>query len=70
MFQHRTAGDVGGSMIPVAFEFGSGSGKTERGPLMVPGERRLMPIEGRLGDVRGEIPEADDPGEIGSALPA
>jgi hypothetical protein len=31
---------------------------------------RLMPIEDRLGDVRGEIPEADDPGEIGSALPA
>jgi hypothetical protein len=39
MFQYRTAGDVGGSMIPVAFEFGSGSGKTERGPLIVPGER-------------------------------
>jgi hypothetical protein len=24
----------------VIFEFGSGSGKTERGPLIVPGERQ------------------------------
>jgi hypothetical protein len=38
--QYRTAGDVGGPTIAVVFEFGSGSGKTERGPLIVPGERQ------------------------------
>jgi hypothetical protein len=27
-------------MIPVVFEFGSGSGKTKLGPLIVPGERQ------------------------------
>jgi hypothetical protein len=28
---------------------------------------RLAPVENRLGDVRGEIAEADNPSEIGSA---
>ena len=40
-FQYRTADDVGGLMKPVVFEFGSGSFRqTERGPLIVPGERQ------------------------------
>jgi len=65
----------------VVCEFGSGSGKTERDPLIVPGERqtwvfeqlfwrqiaRLLPVEDRLDDVRGEIAEADEPREIGRA---
>src|SRR5215467_12373041 len=38
LFQYRTAGDVGSLTIAVVFEFGSGSGKTERGPLIVPSE--------------------------------
>ena len=55
--------------------------KAERGPLIAPGKRqtgvreqllcrqiaRLAPVENRLGDVRGEIAEADNPSEIGSA---
>jgi hypothetical protein len=40
IFQYRTAGDVGSLTIAVVFEFGWGSGKTERGPLIVPGERQ------------------------------
>ena len=41
IFQYRTAGDVGSSLtIAVVFEFGSGSGETERGPLIVPGKRQ------------------------------
>src|SRR5690242_4033997 len=39
-FQYRTAGDIGSPAIAVVIEFGSGSGKTERGPLIVPGERQ------------------------------
>jgi len=39
-FQYRTADDVGGLMKPAVFEFGSGLGKTERGPLIAPGERQ------------------------------
>ena len=36
-----TAPPVMGSLtIAAVFEFGSGSGKTERGPLIVPGERQ------------------------------
>jgi hypothetical protein len=63
------------------FEFGSGSGKTEHDPLIVPGKRqtgvrekllrreivRLPPIEDRLGDIRREIAEADETSEIGPA---
>src|SRR6516225_450416 len=66
---------------PGCFEFGSGSGKTERGALLGPGQRqtrvhkelvcgqitRLAPVEDGLGDVGGEIAEADDAGEIGPA---
>src|ERR1700730_1207401 len=62
-------------------EFGSNSSKAERCPLIVPAERqtgvreqllrrqvtRLAPFENSLGDVRGEITEADNPSEIGSA---
>ena len=58
-----------------------GSGKAERGPLLVPAKRqsgmrqqlvcgqiaRLAAVEDRLGDVRGEIAEANEPGEIGRA---
>src|SRR5271156_6583792 len=57
------------------------SGKSECGPLIVPSERQtrvrqqlvcgqiawLAPVEDRLGDVRGEIAEADEPREIGRA---
>src|SRR5215831_20623846 len=57
------------------------SSKAEQGPLLVPGEwqtrvrqqlvrgqiARLAPIEDGLGDVRGEIAEADEPREIGWA---
>src|SRR5438876_5008963 len=63
------------------FEFGSGSSKAERDPLIVPGKRqtrvlekllcrqiaRLPPIEDRLGDIRREIAEADEPSKIGPA---
>jgi hypothetical protein len=63
------------------FEFGSGSGKTEHDPLIVPGKRqtgvrekllrreivRLPPIEDRLGDIRREIADADETSEIGPA---
>jgi hypothetical protein len=62
-------------------EFGSGSSKAEHGPLIVPGKRqtgvreqllcrqiaRLASFDNRLGNVRGEIAEADNPSEIGSA---
>src|SRR5271169_4313809 len=58
-----------------------GSSEAEHGPLIVPGKRqtgvreqllccqiaRLAPFEDRLGDVGGEIAEADNPREIGSA---
>src|SRR5258705_12931041 len=68
-------------MIPMVVEFGSGSGKTEGGPLIVPGERqtrvlkqllccqiaRLPPVEDRVGDIRREIAEADKTSEIGRA---
>jgi hypothetical protein len=40
IFQYRAAGDVGSLTDSGGFEFGSGSGKTERGPLIVPGERQ------------------------------
>ena len=40
IFQYRAAGDVGSLTDGGGFEFGSGSGKTERGPLIVPGERQ------------------------------
>src|SRR5271169_3011043 len=59
------------------------SSEAERGPLIMPTERqtgvreqllgrqiaRLAPFENRLGDVGGEIAEADNPSEIGSAHP-
>ena len=65
------------------FDFGSGSGKAEHDPLIVPGKRqtrvleellrrqiaRLAPIEDRLGDIRRKIAEADEPREIGPADP-
>ena len=68
-------------MIPMVVEFGSGSGKTEGGPLIVPGERqtrvieqllcgqiaRLPPFENCVGDIRREIAEADKTSEIGRA---
>src|SRR6516164_6875455 len=68
-------------MLPMVVEFCSGSGKTERGPLIVPGERqtrvleqlrcgqiaRLPPVEDRAGDIRREIAEADKTSEIGRA---
>jgi hypothetical protein len=58
-----------------------GSSKAEHGALIVPGKRqtrvleelvcrqiaRLLPIEDRLGDIRREIAEADEPREIGPA---
>ena len=61
----------------------SRSSKAERGPLLVPGERqagvreqllcrqiaRLPPIEDRLGNIRREIAEADEPREIGPTDP-
>ena len=28
---------------------------------------RLRPVEDRLGDIRGEVAEADEPGEVGRA---
>ena len=40
IFQYRAAGDVGSLTDSGGFEFGLGSGKTERGPLIVPGERQ------------------------------
>src|SRR6516162_4904715 len=40
IFQYRAAGDVGSLTDGGGFEFGLGSGKTERGPLIVPGERQ------------------------------
>ena len=40
IFQYRAVGDVGSLTDGGGFEFGSGSGKTERGPLIVPGERQ------------------------------
>ena len=40
IFQYRAAGDLGSLTDSGGFEFGSGSGKTERGPLNVPGERQ------------------------------
>src|SRR6516165_12007054 len=57
----------------------SRSSEAEQPPLLVPGERqtrvrqqlvrgqiaRLAPVENGLGDVRGEITEADEPREIG-----
>jgi hypothetical protein len=39
IFQYRTGGDMG-SLNHSSGEFGSGSGKTERSPLIVPGERQ------------------------------
>ena len=65
----------------MVFEFGSGSGKTERGPLIVPrraadvsvraaslpSDRGAAPIENRVGDIRREIAEADKTSEIGRA---
>ena len=65
------------------FEFGAGSSKAEHDPLIVPGKRqtgvreellcrqiaRLPPLEDRLGDIRREIGEADEPCEIGPADP-
>src|SRR6516164_7412451 len=59
----------------------SRSSEAEHCPLLVPGERqtgvrqqlvrgqiaRLAPVENGLGDVRGEITEADEPREIGWA---
>src|ERR1700730_12633465 len=65
----------------MVFEFGSGSGNTERGPLIVPRRAAdvsvraaslpsiagLPPIENRVGDIRREIAEADKTSEIGRA---
>src|SRR6516164_7831578 len=59
----------------------SRSSEAEHRPLLVPGERqtgvrqqlvrgqiaRLAPVENGLGDIRGEITEADEPREIGWA---
>ena len=73
----------GGQSACGGFEFGSGSGKAEDGPLLVPGERQtgmleellrrqivwLPSIEDRLGDIWREIAEADEPSEIGPADP-
>src|SRR5262249_25445208 len=39
-YSSTAARDVGSLTIAVVFEFGSGSGNTERGPLIVPGERQ------------------------------
>ena len=61
--------------------FGSGSSKAKRGPLIVPGKRqtgvleellrreiaRVAAIEDRLGYIRREIAEADETSEIGPA---
>jgi hypothetical protein len=74
---------VGLRMLVDVASAGSRSSKAECGPLIVPGKRqtwvlqqlrgpqitRLAPFEDRLGDVRGEIAEADYPSEIGSAHP-
>src|SRR5437660_11340536 len=60
---------------------GPGSTKAQHDPLIVPGKRqagvleeplwrqiaRLAPIEDRLGDIRREIAEADEAGEVGPA---
>jgi hypothetical protein len=64
--------------IPGWFESGSGSCKTERGALIGPGQRqtgvreqlvcgqiaRLAPIEDGLGNIGGEIAEADDAAKV------
>jgi len=61
----------------------TGSGKAEHGPLLAPAKRqtrmrqqlvggqigRLTAVEDGFGDVRGQIAEADEPGEIGWAHP-
>src|SRR6516162_11592519 len=61
----------------------TGSGKAKHGSLLVPVKwqtrmrqqlvcgqiARLPPVEDGLRDVRGEIAEADEPGEIGWAHP-
>ena len=37
----------GGLRVPVIFELGSGLGKAERGPLIVPGERQTRVLDQR-----------------------
>jgi hypothetical protein len=68
----------------VASSSGSGSGKAEHGPLLMPGQRqtrvrqqlvrgqiaRLAAVEDGLGEVRGEMTGANDPREIGRAHPS
>src|SRR3984893_10730388 len=77
-------GGPAGAVPPAGFVLGWSSGKAERDPLIVPGKRqtgvleellcrqiaRLPPIEDRLGDIRRQIAEADEPHEIGAATPS
>src|SRR5690349_16925332 len=79
--QYEIGFPLGSEMWGIFTSVASRSSKAERGPLILPGKRqagvreqllcrqiaRLASFEDRLGDIGGEIAEADNPSEIGSA---
>src|SRR5215471_585672 len=79
----QVSGLAGACRFRLGVERGLGSRKSEQGALLMPGKRqarvrkqlvcrqiaRLAPVEDSLGDVGGEMAEADEPREIGRADP-